>query len=142
MMIVSVSLVAIALTWAGTHTYGRAQMADSFSVVSWGLMIGLLMAGGFLFASLIMPVDIRQRFDVWTFLAIGGVPLATIVYAVLDQAGVQLRVLDKLLGWVIPYGLVAMGLLLGLALAAAVQKRPPIPVVTDDSLSPLSLRDE
>lgn len=139
MALVSVSLVALALTWAGTHQIGRAHMASGVAIVEWLLAIGLLVAGGFLFTSLVIHVDIRTRFDAWTFVAIGGVPIAVLVYGMYAEMISSIRVLDKLLGWAIPYGHVAMGLLVGFALAAAVQVRPPAPVVKTENLSVLSL---
>ena len=139
MALVSVSLIAISLIWAGTHQAGLAQMGGAFSPVEWGLAVGLLIAGGFLFTSLVIHIDIRQRFDVWTFVAIGGVPSAVLAYSMYAAASHEIRVLDKLLGWASPYGNVAMGLLVGFALAAAVQVRPQIPVVTTENLSALSL---
>lgn len=138
-MPLAVALVAIGLTWAGTHLLGRAEMKENFSPVDWVLLTGLLMAGGFLLTTLIIPVDFRQRFDLWTFFTIGGIPLATIAYAVLADLGVDVRVLDKLLGWAVPYGIAAMGLVLGFAVGAAVEKRVPTPTVTPEALSTLSL---
>ena len=140
-MPLAVALVAISLTWAGTHLLGRAEMKESFSPVDWFLLVGLLMAGGFLLTTLIIPVDFRQRFDLWTFFTIGGIPLATITYAILTDLGVNVRILDKLLGWAVPYGIAAMGLVLGFAVGAAAEKRAPTPTVTPESLSTLALDD-
>ena len=141
MAIVSVSLIAISLTWAGTHQMGLAHMSERFSALEWGLAVALLIAGGFLFASLLIPVDIRQRMDFWTFIVIGGVPTAVLAYGVYAEAVGPLRAFDKVFGWAIPYGHVAMGVIIGVALAAAVQVRPPAPVVTEESLSVLVLPD-
>ena len=141
MAMVSVSLIALALTWAGTHQIGLSHRAASFSLIHWVLAIGLLIAGGFLFTSLVIHVDIRKRFDAFTFVAIGGVPAAVLAYATYAEVAGSMRVLDKLLGWATPYGVVAMGVLVGFALAAAVQVRPQYPVVTAENLSALSLND-
>jgi len=54
MALVSVWLIAISLIWAGTPQVGLAQMGDSFSGIEWGLTVGLPIAGGFLFTSLII----------------------------------------------------------------------------------------
>ena len=110
-----------------------------FSGIEWGLAVGLLVAGGFLFTSLIVQVDIRQRLDAWVFVAIGGIPTAVLGYGIYALGVGEVRVLDKLLGWATPYGLAAMGMLIGFALAAAVRVRPPIPVITSENLSTLSL---
>jgi len=136
---VSVSLIVISLIWAGTHQVGLAQMGDSFFGIDWGLAVGLLVAGGFLFTSLIVQVDIRQRLDAWVFVALGGIPTAVLGFGIYALGVGEVRVLDKLLGWATPYGLAAVGMLIGFALAAAVRVRPPIPVITSENLSMLSM---
>ena len=142
MAIVSVSAISIGLIWAGTHQIGIAHQSPAFSGVEWGLAIALLIAGGFLLASLVIRVDIRQSFDAWTFAAIGGVPVLILAYCTYAQAVGPIRVLDKLLGWAIPYGHVGLAVIVGFALAAAVQVHPPTPVVTEESIAALSLPKE
>ena len=139
MALVSVSLISISLVWAGTHQIGLMHMAGGFSLIDWSLSLGLLLSGGFLLASLLIEVDIRRRFDAWAFTAIGGIPTAVIAYGIYSGAFGPVRVLDKALGWAEPYGYVAMGLLIGFALAAAVKVKPPEPIVSDESLAVLTL---
>ena len=72
-------------------------------------------------------------------MAIGGIPTAVLGYGIYVLAVGEIRVLDKLLSWAISYGLAEMGLLIGSALTAAVRVRPPMPVVTSENFSTLSL---
>ena len=137
----SVSLLAVSLIWAGTHQIGITQMEGINSFVEWMLAVGLLIAGGALLASLLIPVDIRQRFDFWTFCSLGGLPILVLGYGVYTLSFGPVRGLDKMLGWAIPYGLTAMGVVVGFALAAAVRVKPRSPIVTDEQLSTLSISD-
>ena len=137
--VLSVSLITVFLIWAGTHQIGLAHLAGGYRVVEWILAVSLLIAGGFLLASLLIPVDIRQRFDFWNFFAIGGLPMAVLAYGAYMHAVGEIRVLDKILGWADPYGHAAMGIIVGVAVAGAVQVRPPRPVVTEEQLSVLSV---
>lgn len=115
-----VGLVVVALIWSGTHTLGRVfSYSSEFPAARWFLGLALLIAAGILVASLLQPIDVKAPFDAGRAAVIAAVPLLVLAYSYLEmEFGVDWFLLEKVAGWARPYGHSALGMLVGVGIAA------------------------
>jgi hypothetical protein len=115
-----VGLVVVALAWSGTHILGQVfSYSSEFPASRWFLGLALLIAAGILVASLLKPIDVKAPFSVRRAAVIALVPLIVLAYSYLEmEFGADWFLLEKVAGWAHPYGHSALGVLVGVGIAA------------------------
>jgi hypothetical protein len=119
-MVGAVSILSVALVWAGTHLLGEAFATTAdFPAAKWGLGLAMIAAAGLLVGSLITPVDPKAQFDLRRAVPIVALPVIVLAYSYLAmEFHTDWIVFHRLAGWATPYGHSALAFMLGVGAAS------------------------